>query len=110
MHRRSFVASACVVGLLNLVSDGLGEDVSQWQNWRGPNRDGLLSGAVWPDSIDENTLKSRWVHPLGDSYSGPVLTLKSVFTTESKAGKERVLSFARSNGQLEWQYDYSKVS
>jgi outer membrane protein assembly factor BamB len=106
MHRRSFVASASVVGLLGLINKGLGEDISQWQNWRGPNRDGLLSGAVWPDSLDEKTLKSLWVHPLGDSYSGPVLTPKSVFTTESKSGKERVLSFARSNGQLEWEYDW----
>jgi len=79
---------------------------SSWQNWRGPTRDGIISNAQWPASLDETTLKSVWSHELGDSYSGPVLTNSSIFTTESKNGKETVYSFARSDGKLEWQYDW----
>jgi outer membrane protein assembly factor BamB len=66
----------------------------------------MLAGQTWPDSLDENSLKSVWAKDLGDSYSGPVLTETSVFTTESIGGKERVYSFDRSNGDLQWKYEW----
>ena len=111
MLRRSFLTSASVTGALALQStilpsSGFANDSEAWQNWRGPNRDGMLSGQNWPDSLDENSLKSLWVKDLGDSYSGPVLTETSVFTTESLSGKERVYSFDRANGDLQWKYEW----
>lgn len=111
MLRRSFLTSASVTGAFALQStilpsSGFANDSEAWQNWRGPNRDGMLTGQTWPDSLDENSLKSVWVKDLGDSYSGPVLTETSVFTTESIGGKERVYSFDRSNGDLQWKYEW----
>jgi outer membrane protein assembly factor BamB len=111
MLRRSFLTSASVTGAFALQSTilpslGSANDSEAWQNWRGPNRDGMLTGQTWPDSLDENSLKSVWVKDLGDSYSGPVLTETSVFTTESIGGKERVYSFDRSNGDLQWKYEW----
>ena len=111
MLRRSFLTSASVTGAFALQStilpsSGFANDSEAWQNWRGPNRDGMLAGQTWPDSLDENSLKSVWVKDLGDSYSGPVLTETSVFTTESIGGKERVYSFDRSNGDLQWKYEW----
>ena len=106
MLRRSFLTSASITGAFALQSSGFANDSKLWQNWRGPNRDGMLIGETWPDSLDEKTLRSVWAKELGDSYSGPVLTASSVFTTESIAGKERVYSFDRSNGQVEWKYEW----
>lgn len=111
MLRRSFLTSASVIGAFALPStilrsSGFANDSEAWQNWRGPNRDGMLAGQTWPDSLDENSLKSLWAKDLGDSYSGPVLTETSVFTTESSGGKERVYSFDRSNGDLQWKYEW----
>jgi outer membrane protein assembly factor BamB len=54
----------------------------QWNQWRGPNRDGSFKGKEWP--ADFAGLREKWRLPLGPGYSGPVTDGKRVFTTESK--------------------------
>lgn len=41
--------------------------VSNWSQWRGPNRDGLLSGTSWPDALQDR-LKLVW-----EKKSSPVV-------------------------------------
>ena len=106
MRRRSFLtAGATAVGIC-YASKTVFSDDSIWQNWRGPSRNGLVKGDAWPDSIDEKTLRSVWAKDFDDSYSGPVLTTESVFTTESQKGKERVYSVARTDGEINWKYEW----
>lgn len=106
MKRRTFIAAGTtMVGIGGFNNAIFGQD-SMWQNWRGPNRDGMLAGAIWPESIDEKSLRFVWSKPFGDSYSGPVLTSNAVFTTESQSGKERVYSVDRTNGEIKWKYEW----
>ena len=106
MHRRTFVTmSAGAVGFCALSGSIFGAD-SLWQSWRGPSRDGLLNGVLWPESLDEARLRSVWTKDFGDSYSGPILNSDAVFTTESKKGKERVYSVLRDTGEIKWQYEW----
>lgn len=106
MKRRTFLtvgtmaAGSCCLGSPLLSDDTL------WQSWRGPTRDGMLPGAVWPDSLDEQTLRQVWSNRFGDSYSGPVFSKEAVYTTETKSGKERVYCVSRSNGSTKWSYDW----
>jgi outer membrane protein assembly factor BamB len=107
MRRRTLLTAATaslVVNVLRTTASGF--DGSGWMNWRGPNRDGQVADQEWPESLDESHLKSVWSKPLGDSYSGPVMTGASVFTTESIKGKERVTCFSRSSGEVQWQYEW----
>jgi outer membrane protein assembly factor BamB len=106
MQRRHFISSGAAAVGLACVSNSIFGDDATWQSWRGPSRDGLLSGASWPGSLDEKSLRSVWTKDFGDSYSGPIVAGDSVFTTESKSGKERVYSVARENGEVQWQYDW----
>ena len=106
MRRRSFLTSGANSIVIGCTSKAIFGNDSLWQNWRGPNRDGLVNGAAWPDSIDEKTLRSVWVKDFGDSYSGPVRTTEAVFTTESQKGKERVYSVARTDGETNWKYEW----
>ena len=62
-----------------------------WDQWRGPHRDGRISGAKWPGGLDEARLKKRWQLPLGPSYSGPVMNAERVFTTETLDKKREQL-------------------
>lgn len=106
MRRRSFLAGGATAAGACCVNQPLFSDEPLWQGWRGPSRDGLLPGAAWPDSLDEKNLRSVWIKDFGDSYSGPVFSKNSVFTTETKSGKERVFSVNRGNGAIEWSYGW----
>jgi hypothetical protein len=50
----------------------------EWTQWRGPARDGSVSGknvpAVWPKS-----LKRSWRVEIGEGYSSPVVADSRVF-------------------------------
>ena len=78
-----------------------------WDQWRGPNRDGRISGAKWPTGLDEARLKKRWQLPLGPSYSGPVMNAERVFITETVDKKrEQVTALRRSDGSVVWKRDW----
>ena len=78
-----------------------------WDQWRGPHRDGRISGAKWPIGLDEARLKRRWQLPLGPSYSGPVMNAERVFTTETLDKKrEQVTALRRSDGSVIWKRDW----
>jgi hypothetical protein len=49
----------------------------EWNQWRGPNRDGQVAGPAWPDRLTENHLEQRWRVDLGPSYSGPVVSTEA---------------------------------
>ena len=78
-----------------------------WDQWRGPNRDGRISGAKWPAGLDEARLKKRWQLPLGPSDSGPVMNAERVFITETVDKKrEQVTALRRSDGSVVWKRDW----
>jgi outer membrane protein assembly factor BamB len=79
---------------------------STWQQWRGSNRDSLVSGD-WPKSISEANLVQQWRVPLGPSYSGPVVDEKCVYTTETRdKATEHVLAYDRLTGEKLWETDW----
>ncbi len=80
------------------------EKPATWPQWRGPNRDGRINAAVWPDRLDETNLRLSWRVPLGKSYSGPIISEKLVFTTETQdQRKELVRALDRASGKEVWQ-------
>lgn len=105
MKRRDFVFGT--VGLLGSVSAvrvlGTEPENKPWSTWRGPRRDGIVEGQKWPASLDDGVLTKVWSQPLGDSYSGPVTSGGTVFTTDSKAGKETTYGFSIQDGSEVWK-------
>jgi outer membrane protein assembly factor BamB len=78
-----------------------------WPQWRGPNRDGQVSGPKWPDRLGKDSLQKLWRIPLGPSYSGPIVTRKHVFTTETKNKEsEVVLALDRKTGEQLWKAEW----
>ena len=60
------------------------EKTSSWPQWRGPDRNGIISkDSAWPSKIDKETITEKWRVSLGKGYSGPVVSQDLVFTTES---------------------------
>ncbi len=79
-----------------------------WPQWRGPSRDGVFSGPAWPDRLSDASLVKLWrVDDLGPSYSGPVVSADSVFTTSTVNKKvEVVTAFDRATGKQKWRAEW----
>jgi outer membrane protein assembly factor BamB len=79
-------------------------DDATWTQWRGPSRDGRISGPTWPGTLEQEQLALEWSAPLGPSYSGPIVSSDRIFVTETKDKKfELVRAFDRSNGKQIWE-------
>jgi len=78
-----------------------------WNQWRGPTRDGQVSGSAWPARLSDGSLKLIWRLPLGPSYSGPIVAEDLVFTTETR-NKESEVVYAvdRRTGKERWRAEW----
>ncbi len=94
-----------LVALLLLSSVTTAAEPATWTQWRGPNRDGIVKGAEWPNTIEGDALKQVWrVEKLGPSYSGPIVTKDRVFTTQTVDKKtEVVTAHDRKSGKELWK-------
>ncbi len=97
-------AKLCVLAASLIATTLSAADVAAtWLQWRGPTRDGLVTGAKWPEKLGAEHLKQAWRVPLGPSYSGTVVTVDKVFTTETKDKKfEVVHAYDRKTGKELW--------
>jgi len=80
---------------------------TDWSQWRGPNRDGQVAGAEWPDRLTGNYLEQSWRVPSAPSYSGPIVSAEAVFVTETKdKTTEIVRALSRVTGKELWKVEW----
>ncbi len=85
------------------------EQILDWFQWRGPNRDGIISNnSPWPKNLSESNLIQKWrFENLGPSYSGPIITKDYVFTTETSNKKLEIIHcLDRLTGKELWKYQW----
>lgn len=79
-----------------------------WNQWRGPSRDGQVAGPSWPEKLTDNYLEPRWRSTLGPSYSGPVVSAEAVFVTETRdKSTEIVRALSRATGKELWKVEWA---
>lgn len=77
---------------------------ADWLQWRGPARDGIVSGVALPDRLQGGVLKQAWRVELSPGYSGPVIAGNKVFTTETENREtEIVRALDVSTGKELWR-------
>lgn len=92
---------------LAIVSTGGSIRAADWPQWRGPQRDGQFAGPNWPDSLGPDHLRLAWRVELGPSYSGPVVSGRRVFTTETRDNQfEVVTALDRYTGEELWRTEW----
>ncbi|MEW4488173.1 PQQ-binding-like beta-propeller repeat protein [Thalassoglobus sp. JC818] len=97
----SLVALFALSGQFSLVAE---DALPAWNQWRGPQRDGIVEGKQWPDSLSEDVLKRKWRIELPPSYSGPIVSDSAVFVTGTENGEfEVVYALDRSSGDELWR-------
>lgn len=80
---------------------------TDWPQWRGPHRDGQVTGREWPSSLQAPALNVRWKVDLAPSYSGAIVVSNRVFSTETIDKKsERVRAWDRQTGRELWRREW----
>ena len=82
-------------------------ETETWPQWRGPGRDCQLEPRTWPTGLQDGDLKQMFRVPLGESYSGPIVTEDRIFVTETVGSSEAVYALDRSTGKQIWKVDWS---
>jgi outer membrane protein assembly factor BamB len=82
-----------------------------WPQWRGKNRDGVLTESGLLDALPSGELPRRWTVPIGSGYSGPTVAGDRLYVTDrgpegSEKQIERVLCFNTKDGKLIWEHSY----
>jgi outer membrane protein assembly factor BamB len=77
--------------------------MSDWPQWRGPNRDGISKETgllkVWPDGGP----KVLWKSPIGDGYSGVSISNGRIYTMDAKGNDEFVVCLDQASGKELWR-------
>src|SRR5437764_1113951 len=72
---------------------------ADWPQWRGPNRDGVVSGVTVPQKWPK-TLKEEWKVTVGEGVSTPVVVGGKVYLlTRQKDNEEVVLCLDLASGK-----------
>jgi len=78
-----------------------------WNQWRGPNRDGAFTGPEWPEKLSPETVKLKWRVSLDKGYSSPIIGDKYVFTVETEKKKNEIVRALDINtGEEVWRHSW----
>jgi outer membrane protein assembly factor BamB len=85
---------------------GAAHAADDWNQWRGPNRDGGVAGNDWPADLDG--LELQWRVELGKGYPGPIVADDRVFVVET-VGDETVgvRALDRETGSELWTREWT---
>ena len=84
----------------------LGAASADWNQWRGPNRDGIASGFQAPSTWTNASLTKVWTVTVGEGHSSPIVTGDRVFVFAREDGKEVMRCLALNDGAVVWQDAY----
>lgn len=79
---------------------------ADWNQWRGPNRDGIASGFKAPSTWTNASLAKVWTVTVGEGHSSPIVTGERVFVFAREDGKEVMRCLALKDGAVIWQDAY----
>src|SRR5262245_5465372 len=81
-------------------------NAQQWPQWRGPNRDGLITSfsppAKWPEKLTQ-----KWKAPVGGGYSSPIVSESIIYVHSSTTDQETVSAIDLNTGKLVWSKNYA---
>ena len=76
-----------------------------WNQWRGPSRDGSVTASrapsTWPAAFQK-----AWRVEVGEGYSSPVATDKTVFIHSRRDPEEVVMAVNLADGKVLWEQKY----
>ncbi|HUF60742.1 MAG TPA: PQQ-binding-like beta-propeller repeat protein [Verrucomicrobiales bacterium] len=105
-HRAASFLLAATAALVS--ADAL--PAADWQQWRGPNRDGLWSEDGVLLTFPEAGLTPKWKSPVASGYSGPTVAEGKVYVADKitdPSEQERIHCFDAATGEPLWTHAYN---
>jgi len=100
VYRSSRWASLITLGALTA------SQAEDWPQWRGPDRNGVVSATAAPSAWPEH-LKLRWKVTVGEGHSSPILAGGRIFVFTRQQDKEVASSIDPESGKIVWQQSYA---
>lgn len=84
----------------------LGAAPKDWNQWRGPNRDGIAAGFKAPATWSSGALVKGWSVTVGEGHSSPVVAGERVYVFARENGREVMRCLALADGAEIWRDAY----
>lgn len=91
-----------MIELMLFASPSVAMGITDWPQWRGPNRDGLVTDAFIPDSWPKE-LKQEWRVTVGVGHSSPVLANGKIYVFARQGEEEVLLCLDAATGKEIWR-------
>ena len=80
---------------------------ADWNQWRGPHRDGIATGFKAPAAWTADALAKKWTATVGEGHSSPVVVGDRVYVFAREDDREVMRCLAIANGKVLWQEGYA---
>ena len=90
------------------VTSAVTINAQEWTQWRGPSRDGSVSGKNVPGKWPESFARA-WRVEVGEGYSSPVVAGGRVFVHSRRDPEEIISAINLADGKLIWEQKYQAV-
>jgi outer membrane protein assembly factor BamB len=102
-HRLTLSLAALIALTGAVGAQNAGPD---WPQWRGPRRDGTLTGFTepnaWPDALVQ-----RWKITVGEGYATPILVGNRVYQFSRQGENEVMRAIDAASGKVAWERSYA---
>jgi outer membrane protein assembly factor BamB len=102
--KNAAMSMMAVVGIVILAGVGC-VSAQDWPQWRGPNRDGKLSGFIAPQNWPKE-LTQKWKVAVGVGDSSPALVGGKLYTFGRQEANEVIRCIEAVSGKVLWQEIY----
>ena len=80
---------------------------ADWNQWRGPNRDGIVTDFKAPTTWTNESLVKKWTVAVGEGHASPVVSGERVYVFSREGEQEIMRCLALSDGKTLWQNSYA---
>jgi len=98
MRKVNFIAALILLAVCSASAQ-------EWNQWRGPNRDGVAA-AFSPPKAWPKTLTQKWKVTVGSGYSSPVVSGSRIYVHTNREDQETVSSIDLNTGKILWSKSY----
>ncbi|MDA1014068.1 MAG: PQQ-like beta-propeller repeat protein [Planctomycetota bacterium] len=89
----------------DVISDDEISNDGDWPEFRGPNRDGIVTGEVIRKNWDKRPPELLWKHPVGEGWSSFAVVGRRAYTQEQRGEHECVVCYEAATGKRVWIHE-----